>query len=545
MNNLKLSVLIGFAAVATSFAQTNEIASVEYTTNKEEVRFPIRERRINKLDPSGFKYGVKNLKVNTPYTELTNHLYKNKFIYSSSKKIGVFKSDIDPKTNEPYKLLFCGDIAKDQEIKHSTFFSNTLNTDKSNETFSTFTEDEETVYFTRSVKEGDQELLKIFRATLERGAWKNIEMLSFNMEGFEYDTPYVSPNGDKLFFASNMPGTIGGYDIYVVNIDENGKVGTPRNLGNEINTSKDEKYPYMMGDDALYFASSGHYGLGGYDIFESKFVNNRFYFPTNMGSSINSISDDFGFLINKDDEGYFTSDRTGGQGGYDIYAFKREKIKQYVDIQVLDENGAPLISSKVLVKDSYNRVIADSYTDENGMMNIEVMPYNSYAFYVNKKGYNDNIASFEALDGDKEDYTYTETITMTEKSPEYVEVEFVVGTDEVFFANDKFKVSTEIEALQEALAAAKDNAYEVIINAHADQRFTSEYNMTLSQKRGEFVKAFLIENGVKADIISVKAFGETKPRVTCDEDCSKEELKENRRVEIIIKKKEMKEVKQD
>lgn len=529
------------------FAQNNEVSSAEiYTRSTKAAKNVFRERKVNKLDPNGYLYAVKNLKVNTKFTELTNHIFRDKFIYSSSKQIGLVKSSIDPNTNEAYKLLFCGDISKKQEIKHSTFFASSLNTDKANETFVSFTEDEQTVYFTRSVTVDQKNEYRIFRATLsDKEVWENIEELPFTLEGFDYESPYISKDGKQLFFASNMPGTLGGLDLFVVDIAADGTFGTPRNLGTEINTTKDEKYPYIVSNgqnDVLYFSSKGHYGLGGYDIFESQIINNTFYFPTNMGSSINSISDDFGFLMTKEQKGYFTSDRSGGEGGYDIYAFQRTKINQSLDINVIDENGIALPNTKVTIKDSYNRTVAETTTDEAGNIDVPVLPYASYAIYLNKEAYNNNIISFEALDGSENDHVYNKTVTMI-KTPVFEEVEVAYQNQPIYFNTNSWEVSYDEASVMRIIENLKVDASAIIINAHADERNSDAYNQTLSQKRGDYIKDYLINQGINPEIITVNAYGETQPTVACDGTCTDKELQANRRVEITIKRKELKEVK--
>lgn len=535
MKTLKLLSVLAFASLTSAFAQTNDVALAE-SSSKEMDRYPVRERRISKLDPSGFKYEVKNLKVNSPYSDLTNHIFRDKFVYSSSKKIGVFKSKIDPKTNEAYKELFCGDIAKNREIKHSTFFSQKLNSEDSNETYVSFTGDEKTVYYTKTVKEGNDEHLKIYKAVLDldRRNWSDIEMLDFNVEGFDYDTPYITKDGKTLFFASNMPGTLGGYDLFMVKIAEDGTMSKPVNMGNEINTTKNEKYPYMITESEFYYSSEGHYGLGGYDIFESKFVNNKFHFPTNMGSSINSISDDFGFLINEENAGYFTSNREGGKGGYDIYAFERNKVKQFLDIQINDEEGNPITNANIVIKDEFNQIIKNAATNNKGELKIEVLPYNSYAVYIKKEGYNQSIFGFEALNGDEENYVYNENIKMI-KEIKYIELEQIALDAELLFKTDKWDVNADVLDVVVSVLDGVD-ASEIVINAFADNRNSETYNLKLSEKRGDAVKAYLLAHStIKENIIKVNYFGETNPKIDCDQ-CTADQLKQNRRVQIIIKK---------
>src|SRR5690606_22007789 len=156
--------------------------------------------------------------------------------------------------------------------------------------------------------------LKIYKATLIDGKWDNIVELPFNSDEYNVAHPALSPDEKTLYFVSDMPGSIGGADIWKVSISKNGTFGKPENLGTGINTEGKETFSFISAENELYFASDGHPGLGGLDIFVSKITDKGFSEPENIGKPINSSMDDFGFYIDANRNGFFSSNREEGQG---------------------------------------------------------------------------------------------------------------------------------------------------------------------------------------------------------------------------------------
>ena len=202
---------------------------------------------------------------------------------------------------------------------------------KFHESTPAFTNDGKTMYFTRNNyldgkkgKDGNEiTLIKIYKASLENNKWTNISELPFDSNNYSTAHPALSPDGKTLYFASDMPGTLGQSDLYKVIINDDGSFGIPENLGNTINTEGRETFPFVNDENEIYFASDGHPGLGGLDIFVSKInADGTFSEVQNVGADVNSPKDDFAYLIDtKSRRGFFTSNRDGGQGYEDIYKF--------------------------------------------------------------------------------------------------------------------------------------------------------------------------------------------------------------------------------
>ncbi|MFA5300351.1 MAG: hypothetical protein WC389_19375, partial [Lutibacter sp.] len=193
----------------------------------------------------------------------------------------------------------------------------------------------------------------------------NITPLPFNSKKYSVRSPMVSKDGKKLYFVSDMPGGFGETDIYVVDIYNGKSFSAPKNLGPTVNTELSELSPYIDENNTLYFASNGHKGKGGLDIFKSEYIDGNFQQAKNLPSPINSKYDDFAFVIDiNSNSGYFTSNRVGGKGGVDIYAFKEKKpiCAQTITILALKKsNEQPL--EKVIVSLFQNNTLIEKQTN--------------------------------------------------------------------------------------------------------------------------------------------------------------------------------------
>jgi len=281
----------------------------------------IESDKLNTLD-----FPFNTSKINTKYSEFPSAIFKNKLIIVSSKKIGAFGNGTDENTKEPFSELFCLDIDDLGELSNPLFFSRTLNT-KHSEGQVSFSPNERVIYYTRSQRDNSKNY-QLYRANLNVSSskiWINEKRLTKNVN-HSIENPHVSPDGKKLYFSSNLPGSIGGYDLYVSEILNNGTLGVPKNLGDKINTPLDDKFPFLSKDGTqLYFSSQGHNTIGGFDVFVSQVINDDYQVPTNLEENINTPYDEVAFmLINNNGQGYLSSNKPGGKGNFDIYSFYLE-----------------------------------------------------------------------------------------------------------------------------------------------------------------------------------------------------------------------------
>ncbi|CAM4273168.1 OmpA family protein [Gillisia limnaea] len=248
--------------------------------------------------------------------------YGDKVVFASTRNQ---ERPIYPWDKRPALDLYTADVSDDKTLSGIVLFPGDINTD-SHESSATFSQDGMTMYFDRTnekrVKDSSDVKvahIRIYRAKMVDGNWTNIEALPFTSDDYSTEHPSLSPDGTKLYFASDMPGSKGSFDIYVVDVNADETFGTPQNLGAAVNTDKREQFPFISDENVLYFSSNGHQGFGNMDVFKTE---GDFSEITNLGTSVNSGSDDFAFVIKEgDDEGWFASNRRGTDN---LYNFTRK-----------------------------------------------------------------------------------------------------------------------------------------------------------------------------------------------------------------------------
>ncbi|MCB4799918.1 OmpA family protein [Neotamlana laminarinivorans] len=490
------------------------------------------------IGTNGFNFEILDAGVNTKFSELGSGFFRNKLILVSSKKIGDL-AKIDPNTGEADKNYYCLDIDKNGQLSSPILFSRILNT-KNSEDQLTFSTDQKTVYYTRSNKENSLEF-KLYKAVLEKdshGNWINEELLGINQNNVSIENPYVSPEGDKLYFASNMPDSFGGFDLYVSKINPDGSLGTPKNLGNTINTEKNEKYPSLSIDGKyLYFSSEGHQNIGGYDLFVSKISNNNYREPRNLGNTINTVYDELAYFLAAKNKGYVSSNRQGGRGSYDIYTAINTEIIQHIEGEILDrDTSIKLPNTLVVLKDDDNEEIGRIITGEDGKYNFNVSPFETYTITAKKDGFKDASEVFNSNNGTETNYVKNIMLSATEPIIAEINNELRILLENIYFEYNKYNIKEESTiSLNKIVKVLKENPeMKIAINAHTDNKGSASYNLKLSDKRAGSAAKFLIKNGIDKNRLISKGFGETKPFIDCKNNCSDEDLQANRRVEFVI-----------
>ncbi len=493
------------------------------------------------LGNNGFEFSKNKpgKKVNSKFSEYGSGMFRDKMIIVSSKKIGGL-SKVDKNTNEAYKTLFCSDIEKDGSLKLPLLFSRMLNTKNANEAQVSFSPDEHTIYFTRSTKD-DSKVYELRKATLEKkshGNWTNEVVLDINKAGYSIESPFVSPDGKELLFSSNMSGTLGGYDLFIAPIKEDGTLGTPKNLGDTVNTSLNENYPSLSKDGrTLFFASQGHINMGGYDVFKSNIRNKNFETPVNLGNTVNTKADEVALFFTSDEKGYVSSNKAAGEGGFNIAKFDYNMVRQNVKGIVLDEiTQIPLPNADVILYDIEGKEIERTTTKADGSYDFIVLPNENYSIRTKKDGFVENAFDFVADKGDNRTYKKDLILKSTEAIIVKKEDKLFISVENVYFDYDKADIKREsFIALNKVLAVLKANKnMKIEINAHTDSQGNNDYNFKLSGKRAEAARQYLIENGINANRLISQGFGETQPLINCEDKCTEEQHQSNRRIEFII-----------
>lgn len=283
------------------------------------------------------EYTVKNVRVNTDFSDFGTAFYgDNKIVFAAPKEGITFNRE--EYNSQPFLDLYIGEVTDDGQLIHKQKMPGDINT-KFHEGMVSFSKDGKTVYFSangkiKKVKKGKKGKsdevktkatinIQLFKATIdEEGNWGNLEMLPFNSDDFSTGHPVLNRDDTKLYFVSDRPGSIGKTDIYVVDVYPDGTYGEPMNLGPEINTPEREMFPFIGEDNVLYFSSDGYPGYGELDVYASKVFDNTVSAPMNLEEPVNSPMDDFAYIIDDTkNKGYFSSNREGGRGDDDIYSF--------------------------------------------------------------------------------------------------------------------------------------------------------------------------------------------------------------------------------
>ncbi|KQC00780.1 OmpA family protein [Pedobacter sp. Hv1] len=429
---------------------------------------------------------------------------------------------------------------KDNEWQKAQPLSNVINTPNFNEGAQSISPDGKYLFFTGCNRPDGLGRCDIYVSRKEGKEWgKPINLGKIINSEYWDSQPSISPDGSTLYFVSNRPGGIGGYDIWKSTLTDEGQWTEPVNLGDTINTPYDENTPFMHADGkTLYFSSDGWPGFGNKDIFYSRLKNDgKFSTPVNLGYPINTFNEEVGLIVTADGtEGLFSSNiKNGGFGDLDIYRFKLpEQVKPlpvtYVKGIVRDKETKALLEANVLVIDlkTHNAVFNDYTSKETGDF-LAVMPIGSnYSFDVEADGYIFNSLHFELNKANGKPY---EIEILLEK----IKVGSNVTLQNIFFDTNKFELlpssMVELNILIELL---KNNAnISIEIQGHTDNVGDVKLNEKLSENRAKAVYDFLINNGIDRKRLSFKGYGETKPRA---DNATEEGRKQNRRTEFVVTK---------
>jgi outer membrane protein OmpA-like peptidoglycan-associated protein/tetratricopeptide (TPR) repeat protein len=323
--------------------------------------------------------------LNSENADFCPLIYEDGIVFVSERGPDLVNENNFGANNKPYLSIYYAKASK--SYKKAKRFSNQLNSIYHDGPVS-ISGDNKTIYFTRVEKEERGKdftnKIKVYTADLEGKKWKNIKELKYSSNKYSVAHPWVSEDGTKLFFASDMPGGEGKMDIYMCNREGN-DWGEPINLGKEVNTPENEVFPYYR-KDVLYFSSDGLSGYGGLDIF-SVFSTDNWANPKNLKTPLNSSKDDFGIFFTDDENGYFSSDREGGMGSDDIYKFNYQSVEEQTSITgLLEYDKLPASNTDISLFDENDELLQSVTTDENGKFKFNKLKMDeSYFLKINEE----------------------------------------------------------------------------------------------------------------------------------------------------------------
>jgi outer membrane protein OmpA-like peptidoglycan-associated protein len=371
--------------------------------------------------------------------------------------------------------------------------------------------------------------VNLFKATNIDGKWSNIVALPFNSKSYSTGNPSIDREGETLYFASDMPGSFGGSDLWKVAVNADGSFGAPENLGNSINSTEDENFPFVTDDNVLYFSSNGLTGFGGLDIFSVDL--NNVEAPKNIGQPINSEKDDFGFTFNKDKNiGYISSNRSGIDHIYSAAAICKSQIKVVVKDS---KTGLASINSRVAVLEMNKMVLDKQLSNDLGEVLFDVECQKGYTVEAYKDGFITNKMSIAKT------ASGMVTVAIALEPIDVIVTETEIILKPIYFEYNKSGITKQAaEELDKLVYVMSENKELIIyVKSHTDSRGNDDYNMNLSERRSNATVQYVISKGISNGRISGKGLGESELKVSCVDDCTEEEHGLNRRSECIIIKK--------
>jgi outer membrane protein OmpA-like peptidoglycan-associated protein len=396
------------------------------------------------------------------------------------------------------------------------------------------------IYFTRARQLIASDVgTEIFSSNRAGGAWSAPQRIKiFKDSTISIAHPAISPDGQTLYFASNRPNGKGGMDIWKSMLDADGRWSIPINLGDSINTKYDDVSPFIHPDNqTLYFASDGRMGMGGKDIFYSrKNVRGDWGRPVNIGYPINTYADEINLVVNaKGDLAFFSSNKPGGYGGLDLYTFDlyadaRPMAVNYMKGKVFNnETQKPLEASFDLIEIESGKIVFHSKSDSyNGEFLICLLTGKEYALNVSKDGYLFYSDHFSINSVHTSMQPFLKDIPLKP-----IQIGESVVLKNIFFETDKFELKSESKIeLGKLLALLKQNPrMKIEISGHTDNVGNEKYNLTLSENRARSVFDYLKANGVVATRLTYKGYGWSKPIESNDTETGRAN---NRRTEFKV-----------
>jgi len=496
---------------------------------------------LPKILEKGKKFNVQNLPFNSEYSDFGGALNDGKLYVTSARN----KSGRTYGWNEePYLDIYQFTKNEDGTYQEGTLVENKINT-KYHEGIAAFSPDGKTMYFSResyfekefekdSTSNTKYSTIQLFKATKTGDEWNNVQGFTLNNENYSVKNPSVSPDGKTLYFASDMPGGYGLFDLYKASINEDGTLGEATNLGQKVNTPGQEMFPYISSNNTLYFSSNGHLGLGGLDVFYTKEIDGKMAPIRNVGIPVNGNADDFAFSLDEEsEEGFVSSNREGGAGSDDVYAIK--KLQPLCDVLITatitdDTTGEPIEGASVALSDNEGNQMLTKQTNAEGKVEFIVECDQESELQASMEDYDSKKIKVEATDDEE-----------TEVSIQLEPIEKLIAADRVnlepiYFDFDKSNITSKAAFELDQLVQIMNKYPEFVIqaNSHTDNRGSDSYNQALSDRRAKTTVQYVISKGIDASRISGEGKGELEPKIDCNAGCTQEQHQMNRRSEFII-----------
>jgi outer membrane protein OmpA-like peptidoglycan-associated protein/Tol biopolymer transport system component len=526
-----------------------------------------------------FRGKVRPLSSNTETADWSPYVLGSELVFSSSRTKDMTFKGYHGYDGKAYMNLYKGSFTDGGDVPKVVPFSKRLNSvyHESNPTFSgsgdlmAFTRNHLTGRKLERTADGVNNL-QIYFSSKKGGKWESPESFEHNNVAWSTGHPSLTEDGDRLFFVSDKPGGYGGSDIYVSKRNADNTWSEPRNLGSRVNTSGNEMTPVVHKDGTLFFASDGHFGVGGLDIFMTMLTGDEPGEVLNLGAPINSRYDELSLVLTSSGTaGYFSSNRTGGAGDDDIYrvdltkpfdketffsnlddidsvavaepnnvVFKRSEV---IDAHVFDtRTGSSLEGVQVLLEGQARLGVAaiKATTDSDGLVLLE-LPLNvnrSNNLILTKEGYLPRLIYVDNPDENTVvGASHGMDVGMTPLA-KGLDIAAAIGLSPIYFDFESWEILPEAAQELERIAFVLRThpSVEVEIGSHTDSKGSNGFNDVLSDMRASATRDYLIDLGIDSARISYRGYGESKLVNECADgvDCTEEQHKQNRRTEFIV-----------
>ncbi len=494
---------------------------------------------IPKIMDDMARYTATNMEdINSEYADFGGIVYGKDFYFASGRNTSrkTYQWNEEPYL-EIYKATNVGGTMKNAELLNGD-----VNT-KYHESNAVISADGKRMYFDRNdYFEGDydksangiNQINLYYAENIDGKGWSGVVSAPFNNNEYSTGHPALSQDGNTLYFVSDMPGGKGGSDIYMVAINSDGSLGTPKRLGDNINTEGKELFPYLDSNGTLYFSSNGHMGIGGLDVFYAEAQGSGFGPVNNLGKGVNSSADDFAYKYDPTSQsGYVSSNREGGMGSDDIYMVEAVEIPCEVTIAVLvinENTNAVVAGARVDLYDTMGNRLSTKTSNVDGMVSFKAACDQAHEVQGVLADFESNASKVAPANDQKV------SATIALKPIEEIIVEDQIVLNPILFDLDKSNIKAQAAFELDKVVSVMNKYPEMVIavGAHTDSRATDAYNLRLSEARAQSTVQYIISKGISGKRISGKGYGESQPKVSCGDTCSEAEHQLNRRSEFTI-----------
>ncbi|MGB3776382.1 MAG: OmpA family protein [Leeuwenhoekiella sp.] len=455
----------------------------------------------------------------------------DQILFSSDRNID---RPIYDRTQQPF-LDFYTATLEGNSLTDVTLFSENINTPL-HEGNATISSDGKTMFFTRTNENYKRingvkvAVLKLFKSNYINGEWQTAEELPFTSDSYSTAHPALSSDDKRLYFTSDMPGGFGLGDIYYVELNSDNSFGNPVKLGATVNSEQEEQFPYIAENGELYFASDRLMGMGALDVYRSDYEDGKFKEAYNLGNTINSSRDDFSLVFNKKNEsGFLSSNRDQKDMIYSFTAIDNRKYTLTGSVTDSEtKNG--LKDTKIDLFVGENSV-KQSKTDNSGNFELKLAPNKNYRITAIKNGYETTTREVATTGKGALKMQIGLVLQPLQNVLENQKL------DNIYFDFDKAIIRQEASKTLDELAnfMRKNNTIKIMIGSHTDAVGSSSYNNKLSIKRAEATKLYLEKKGIAASRIMTKGYGEDQLLISSSAKKANREER-NRRSEFKILK---------